>query len=75
MDHQSLTFTVFQQREFNHSGTAQMSAAAAKANNNRQQQATSKASYAGPTATEEARAAAKKVRNQGADASHIDNLK
>ena len=52
-----------------------MSAAAAKANNNRQQQATSKASYAGPTATEEARAAAKKVRNQGADASHIDNLK
>lgn len=74
MDHQSLTFTVFQQREFNHSGTAQMSAAA-KANNNRQQQATSKASYAGPTATEEARAAAKKVRNQGADASHINNLK
>ena len=48
---------------------------AAKANNNRQQQATSKASYAGPTATEEARAAAKKVRNQGADASNIDNLK
>ena len=44
-----------------------MSAAAAKANNNRQQQATSKASYAGPTATEEARAAAKKVRNQGAE--------
>ena len=40
----------------------------AKANNNRQQQATSKASYAGPTATEEARAAAKKVGNVGAGA-------
>ena len=53
------------QREFNHSGTAEMSA---KANNNRQ---AANKSYAGPTATEEARAAAKKVRNRAKSVEQI----
>ena len=49
------------QQEFSHSGTTEMSGARAANNNKPPPMTTNKASYGGPTATEEARMAAKKV--------------
>ena len=51
------------QQEFSHPGTAEMSSGARAANNNKPPlpSTTNKTSYGGPTATEEARMAAKKV--------------